>query len=52
MKMIQFVNKIGKTTHNLVIFQISNQVDRFESIPMSESLPDSELAKLESPGAK
>ena len=51
--MIQLVNK-SKNESKLDDFSnISlNQLERFESIPMRESLPGSELAKYESPRAK
>ena len=52
-KMVQFVEK-SKNDSKLDDFtNIShNQFERFESIPMRESLPGSELAKHESPRAK
>ena len=52
-KMIQFVKK-SKSDSKLDDFSnISlNQLERFESIPMRESLPGSALAKHESPRAK
>ena len=52
-KMIQLVNK-SKNESKLDDFSnISlNQLERFESIPMRESLPGSELANYESPRAK
>ena len=51
--MIQSVNKSKNESKRDDFSNISlNQLKRFESIPMRESLPGSELAKYESPRAK
>ena len=52
-KLIQFLKK-SKNDSKLDDFSNMslNQLEHFESIPMAESLPGSELAKHESPRAK
>ena len=50
--MIQLVNESKNESKLDDFFNISlNQLERFESILMRESLPGSELAKYESPRA-